>query len=33
MMMLDDIVGFMGEKDFVEFGLPYFRELYDVRSR
>ena len=23
-MMLDDIVGFMGEKDFVEFGLPYF---------
>jgi uroporphyrinogen-III decarboxylase len=27
-MMLDDIVGFMGEKDFVEFGLPYFRELY-----
>jgi uroporphyrinogen decarboxylase len=30
MMMLDDIVGFMGEKDFVEFGLPCFRELYDV---
>ncbi len=29
-MMLDDIVGFMGEGDFVEFGLPYFRELYDV---
>lgn len=29
-MMLDDIVGFMGEADFVEFGLPYFRELYDV---
>lgn len=29
-MMLDDIVGFMGEKDFVEFGLPYMRELYDV---
>ena len=26
--MLDDIVGFVGEKDFVEFGLPYFRELY-----
>lgn len=29
-MMLDDIVGFMGEADFVEFGLPYFRELYAV---
>jgi uroporphyrinogen decarboxylase len=31
MLMLDDIVGFMGEPDFVEFGLPYFRELYDVK--
>ncbi len=30
MMMLDDIVGFLGEADFVEFGLPYFCELYDV---
>jgi uroporphyrinogen decarboxylase len=29
-LMLDDIVGFMGEADFLEFGLPYFRELYDV---
>lgn len=29
-MTLDDIVGFMGEADFLEFGLPYFRELYDV---
>ena len=29
-LMLDDVVGFMGEKDFVEFGLPYLRELYDV---
>jgi uroporphyrinogen decarboxylase len=29
-MMLDDIVGFMGEADFLEFGLPYFRELYNV---
>jgi len=28
--MLDDIVGFVGEKDFVEFGLPYFKELYGV---
>jgi uroporphyrinogen decarboxylase len=29
-LMLDDVVGFMGEKDFLEFGLPYLRELYDV---
>jgi uroporphyrinogen decarboxylase len=28
--MLDDIVGFVGEKDFIEFGLPYFKELYGV---
>ena len=28
--MLDDIVGFVGEKDFLEFGLPYFKELYRV---
>jgi uroporphyrinogen decarboxylase len=28
--MLDDIVGFVGEKDFLEFGLPYFQELYGV---
>lgn len=35
MMMLDDIVGFMGEADFVEFGLPYLRELYaaDVKVK
>ncbi len=26
--MLDDIVGFIGEEDFKEFGLPYFKELY-----
>jgi uroporphyrinogen-III decarboxylase len=30
-LMLDDVVGFMGEEDFVQFGLPYFRELYDVK--
>ena len=30
MMMLDDIVGFLGEEDFVEFGKPYLRELYDT---
>ena len=28
MFLLDDIVGFVGEADFKEFGLPYFRELY-----
>jgi uroporphyrinogen decarboxylase len=28
--MLDDIIGFMGEDEFREFGLPYFKELYDV---
>jgi uroporphyrinogen decarboxylase len=27
-LVLDDIVGFVGEKDFVEFALPYLRELY-----
>ncbi len=28
--VLDDIVGFIGEKDFVEFGLPYLKELFDT---
>ena len=28
MFLLDDIVGFIGEADFREFGLPYFKELY-----
>ena len=28
MFLLDDIVGFLGEEDFKEFGLPYFKELY-----
>ena len=28
MLLLDDIVGFVGEDDFKEFGLPYFKELY-----
>lgn len=33
--LLDDIVGFIGEQDFLEFGLPYFKELYaaDVRVK
>lgn len=29
-MLLDDLVGFVGEQEFLEFGFPYFRELYDV---
>jgi len=29
-MLLDDIVGFVGEKDFKEFGFPYFRDLFEV---
>jgi uroporphyrinogen-III decarboxylase len=28
MLVLDDIVGFVGEEDFNEFGLPYLKELY-----
>ena len=28
LMMLDDIVGFIGEEDFLEFGKPYLQELY-----
>ena len=27
-LMLDDIIGFISEDQFVEFGLPYFKELY-----
>ncbi|HTX71682.1 MAG TPA: uroporphyrinogen decarboxylase family protein [Rectinemataceae bacterium] len=27
-MILDDIVGFLGEEDFLEFGQPYLAELY-----
>jgi len=30
MFLLDDIVGFVGEQDFKEFGLPYFKELYSA---
>lgn len=29
-LMLDDIVGFVGEAEFMEFGYPYIKELYDV---
>jgi uroporphyrinogen-III decarboxylase len=28
--MLDDIIGFMGEEEFRNFGMPYFKELYDA---
>ncbi|HEY4786078.1 MAG TPA: uroporphyrinogen decarboxylase family protein [Bacteroidales bacterium] len=28
-LMLDDIVGFIGEAEFKEFAYPYFKELYD----
>ena len=28
-LMLDDIVGFIGEVEFKEFAFPYFKELYD----
>jgi uroporphyrinogen-III decarboxylase len=28
--MLDDIIGFVGEAEFCEFGLPYFKELYSA---
>ena len=29
-MMLDDIVGFVGEEDFLTFGFPYIKEIYDA---
>ena len=29
-LLLDDIIGFMGEPEFLTFGLPYFKELYNV---
>ncbi|MCK5066916.1 MAG: hypothetical protein KAR16_05740 [Bacteroidales bacterium] len=28
-LMLDDIIGFISQEQFIEFGLPYFKELYD----
>ncbi len=30
MLLLDDIVGFVGKKDFLEFGLPYLKKIYDT---
>ena len=29
-MMLDDIVGFVGEEDFLTFAFPYIKEIYDA---
>jgi len=28
-LLLDDIIGFVGEPEFKKFGLPYFKELYN----
>lgn len=30
MLVLDDIIGFMGEQEFQSFGLPFFKKLFDV---
>ena len=29
MLVLDDIIGFISKEQFVEFGLPYFKELFE----
>jgi uroporphyrinogen decarboxylase len=29
-LLLDDIIGFLGEDQFLEFGFPYFKELYSA---
>jgi len=31
-MMLDDIVGFIGEQEFLEFAYPYLKELYNIQA-
>ncbi|MDR0230877.1 MAG: uroporphyrinogen decarboxylase family protein [Dysgonamonadaceae bacterium] len=31
-MMLDDIVGFISEEDFLEFGFPYIKEINDAAN-
>ncbi len=28
-MMLDDIIGFIGEQEFIDFGLPYFKRIFN----
>jgi len=30
-LMLDDIIGFISEDQFVEFALPYFQDLFDIK--
>jgi uroporphyrinogen-III decarboxylase len=30
-LLLDDIIGFIGEREFCEFGLPYFKELFSAQ--
>lgn len=30
MLMLDDIVGFISKRDFIKFGLPYLKKVYDT---
>lgn len=30
MFVLDDITGFIGEEDFIEFGFPYFEDLFSA---
>jgi uroporphyrinogen decarboxylase len=30
-MLLDDLVGFIGAEEFMEFGYPYLKELYDEK--
>ena len=29
-LLLDDIIGFMSQEDYMEFAHPYFREIYDA---
>jgi uroporphyrinogen decarboxylase len=29
-LILDDLIGFLGDRDFCEFALPYFRRIYDA---
>lgn len=29
--LLDDLIGFVGEKDFLEFALPYLKQIYESR--
>jgi len=32
-LILDDIIGFMGEEEFKTFGLPFFKELFNVNVK